>query len=107
MVCLTLLTALSLFFSEKRETEKPLVAASSPIAIGFTLFVHFVPENDKLPTVRQCHFLYGTPFSTLASADATKVEQVVTHLLMLKLRFNPCLYSLIEMTIGVAEALLS
>ena len=83
---------LSLFFSEKRETEKPLVAASSPMAIGYAPFVHCVPKNDKLATLRQCHFLNGTPFSTLASADATNKEQVVTHLLMLKLCFNPCSY---------------
>ena len=80
MVYLTLSVTFSLFLSEKRETEKPLVAASSPIAIGYTPFVHFIPKNSKLPTVRQCHFLNGTPFSTLASVDATKVEQVVTHL---------------------------
>ena len=62
---------LSLFFSEKRETEKPLVTASSLTAVRFTYSVHYVPKNVKLPTVRQSRFLNGTPFTTLVSADAT------------------------------------
>ena len=82
------------------------MAASSPIAIGYTPFVHFIPKNSKLPTVRQCHFLNGIPFSTLASADATNKEQAVTHLLMLKLRFNSCSYISIESIVGVVEAFL-
>ena len=36
------------FFTRKKRNQKALVTASSPIAIGFTPYVHFVPKNDKL-----------------------------------------------------------
>jgi len=75
------LACFSVFVSAKIETKKPIVTASSPIAIGCTRSVHYVPKNDKLPMVKQCRFFNGTPFTTLASADATKEEQWVTHLI--------------------------
>jgi len=80
-----------------RIVEKLLVTASSPMAIGFTHFVYYIPKNSKLATARRStalmlrittlfptlqtpsswlllyeFHLYGTSFSTLTSADATK-----------------------------------
>ena len=82
-------------FSEKRETEKPIVTASSPIAIGCTHFVHSVPKNDKLAMLKQCRFLNGTPFSSLASVDATKKDKAVTYLINVKAtRFHPYFYTI-------------
>ena len=62
----------SFFDSTKIETKNRSWTASSPIGIGCTHSVHYVPKNDKLPMVRQCHFLHGTTFSPFVFADATK-----------------------------------
>jgi len=82
------------------------VAASGSVATDFLHYDYYTPKNGKLPSVRQSHFLNGASFSPFSPADATKVEQAVTHLLKLKLRFNPCLYFLIELIVGVVEAFL-
>ena len=96
--------SLSLFFLEKRETEKPLVAASGSVATDFLHYDHYTPKNGKLPSVKQSHFLNGAPFSSFSPADATRKEQEVTHLINVKaLRFHPCLYFLVESTVGAVD----
>jgi len=62
------------------------------MAIDYFPFSRSFTKNDKLATLRQSDFLNGSPLLTVSSADASKKSQVVTHLLMLKLRFNPYLY---------------
>ena len=85
-----LLITPSLFTPLKRETEKALKTASRSLASDYLLFIHFMTKNDKLPMVKQCHFINVTPFSAFNVADVLKREQAVTHLLMLKRSFNPC-----------------
>ena len=78
------------------------------VATDYQTFVHSIPKNGKLPSVKQSHFLNGVSFSSFSTADATKVEQVVTHLINLKaLRFHPYLYILIYITLCVVEICLS
>ena len=83
------MTTLILFFSAKKVCKKALKTASRSVATDYFHSVHSIAKNDKLPMVKQCHFLNATPFSTFNAADVLKREQEVTHLLMLKLRFNP------------------
>jgi len=70
-----ILLPLSLFDSTKRETEKPLATASSPMAIGFPPYVHCVPKNPKLAMLKQMDFFNVTPFTSVGSADVAKKEK--------------------------------
>jgi len=84
------------------------VAASGSVATDYLHYGLYTPKNGKLPSVRQSHFFNGAPFSPFSPADATKVEQAVTHLINVKaLRFHPCLCFLVESIVGVVELFLS
>ena len=72
------------FLGKKRKRKTDSSRASGSVATDYPHSTLFLAKNDKLPTVKQCRFLYAKKSIPFGLADAREEEQAVTHWLMWK-----------------------